>query len=168
MIKTKSEKFFKYIWTHHGKRIYYFIAQTLPAEKGEYDDIFQEVMMKIYSAIESYNNEYSINTWIYRIARNCCIDYMRKKSNRSFIENSADIDNYSDPERSTESEGYEIIIEQALNVLEGDDRQIAYLRFQEELSFKEVSIVMGININTVKTRITKIKRILMEEIKKKL
>ena len=73
------KKAFARIWRVYGKRIHYYIARILPREITSPDDCYQEVMMKIYEGLGGYGPDRPLKPWIYRVARNCCIDFMKKR-----------------------------------------------------------------------------------------
>ncbi len=159
-------KAFNRIWKVYSGRIAFYISQILP--KGSYyaDDCFQEAMLKIYQGLESFKAEYAIKPWIYAIARNHTIDYIKRKECEQ-LEYSELIpaEHAINPEiRYINSEIFSAI-ENSIKKLAEDDSQIAYLRFYEEMKLKDIAEIMGMNINTVKTRITSVKKILQNDLR---
>jgi RNA polymerase sigma factor (sigma-70 family) len=143
---------FQEVWDLYGKKIHFFISSTLPSEREERDDLFQDVMIKIFSHIDSYNPLYSFNAWIYSIARNHCVDFLKKKkvpleeisSRELFIEPSTAEELLTKNELIKE-------IDLSFEKLPGNEKQVAYLKLYEELTFREISSILDININSVKT-----------------
>ncbi|PKL15999.1 MAG: hypothetical protein CVV49_18450 [Spirochaetae bacterium HGW-Spirochaetae-5] len=159
-------KAFNRIWKVYSGRIAFYISQILP--KGSYyaDDCFQEVMLKIYQGLETFKIEYPVKPWLYAIARNHTLDYIQRKEYEEVeyfeLITAADVTN---PESGFVRSEIFSAIENSINKLAEDDSQIAYLRFYEEMKLKDIADIMGININTVKTRITSVKKILQNDLR---
>jgi len=71
------KKLFNHIWNQYQRRIIFFIHNMV---KDNAEDLFQEVMLKVYQNLDKYNPLYSFNTWIYTIARNHCLNYLNKNT----------------------------------------------------------------------------------------
>lgn len=163
MDEKKRQDIFSAIWSQYGKRISYFITCNITSEKGHVDDLFQEVMLNIFEHLPSYDRSLPFEAWAFRIARNRCIDHLRTR--RQHEELGEEIcDTGDDPGESIIRSELDRAIRKALKVLAPDDRQIAYLRYFEELRLGEIAVIMNMNINTVKTRMTAIKRSLRSEL----
>lgn len=148
-------KYFEYIIDKYElsilKYIYSFIGDRAMAE-----DLCQDTFVSVYNKLYTYNKENKFSTWIYSIAHNKAIDYLRKASKNKEIA----IDNIKDSisgERSPQEivEYKEILgsIENFINTLSLIDKQIVYFKYAHpEMSFKEISKLMGMNESTVKKR----------------
>jgi RNA polymerase sigma-70 factor (ECF subfamily) len=120
------------------------------------EDVFQEIMLKVFQNIEKFNPVYSINTWIYTIARNHCVNILGKRKLPMAAE---------DPEASSYAAGNssqedEMIhkelhreIDRVLATFSEDNRQIVFLRFFEGMKHREIARVMNIPTGTVKSRL---------------
>jgi len=164
---TDSENdLFDYIWKNYSQRISFFISNLVPADHLYFDDLYQDIMLKIYNNLHLFNPKYSLDTWIYRISRNHCIDFI--KTSKETIE--FDCGSHTDckngtPENIAIREEIFSSIDNSINNLDLNDRQIAYFRFYEKMKYGEISRIMEININTVKTRVRHIRKKLREELR---
>lgn len=127
------------------------------------DDALDVVQNAIYKALEHYSelrNENAINTWFYRILVNESLLFLRKRKDEVFQEESemAEIP-YYEKEYDKDDDLYEQI-----NHLDQDLQTIIKLRFYEELSLKEISDVMDMNLNTVKARLYRGLKLLKQNI----
>lgn len=127
------------------------------------DDALDVVQNAIYKALEHYSglrNENAINTWFYRILVNESLLFLRKRKEEVFQEESemAEIP-YYEKEYDKDDDLYEQI-----NHLDQDLQTIIKLRFYEELSLKEISDVMDMNLNTVKARLYRGLKLLKQNI----
>jgi RNA polymerase sigma-70 factor (ECF subfamily) len=125
-------------------------------------------MLKIYKNLHTFNPVHSFKAWLYRIARNHCIDFIKSKQ--------SEINRYEDLETNKTNDDKnpeEIIlkddllkkIDQFMSSLEDTDREMAYLRFYENIKYQDISKILDMNINTVKSRIRSIKQRIKEHLK---
>ncbi len=158
------EEKFNLIWERYSKNICYYITRLIPRNHPDFDDIFQEIMEKIYMNLQHLETTPSPVPWLYRITRNHCIDYMRKNSAGATDSESELIDRENSPEEAyVQNESARKIID-ALGKLESRDREICYLHFFEDLKYREITGIMELKVNTIKTRMRFIKRFLKQEL----
>ncbi|MCK4836208.1 MAG: sigma-70 family RNA polymerase sigma factor, partial [Candidatus Aminicenantes bacterium] len=114
-----------------------------------------------------FNPLHSFKAWIYQITRNHCIDYLKSKKENMFHAGDIEIERILDhrtPEKITLEKDLVEKIENFLNVLEDIDREISFLRFYESLKYKEISRILNMNVNTVKSRARLIKKKIKNEL----
>jgi RNA polymerase sigma-70 factor (ECF subfamily) len=70
-----------------------YIRRITNVDLEEAENILQEVFIKAYTKINSYNKKYSFSSWIYRIAHNHTIDYFKKNKNKQTINFETDDEN---------------------------------------------------------------------------
>jgi RNA polymerase sigma-70 factor, ECF subfamily len=125
-------------------------------------DILQNVFIKAFENLNSYDDNYKFNSWIYRIAHNETVNYLKKnkKIGISFV----DIDLISPilfaKESSDESvltEEKKLEIEKVLDKIDIKYREILVLNFFEDMSYDEISDILKIPISTVGTRVRRAK-----------
>ena len=121
------------------------------------EDLFQEVFIKVVNKLREgkYNEEGKFLPWVLRMAHNLCIDNYRKTKRQVSIVTSEEFDLFEIlPVDSTNGE--EMIIDQQLkdkvrhllNDLPEEQREVVLLRHYFEFSFKEISELTGVSINT--------------------
>ena len=121
------------------------------------EDLFQEVFIKVVNKLRAgkYNEEGKFLPWVLRMAHNLCIDNYRKTKRKVSIVTSEEFDLFEIlPVDSTNGE--EMIIDQQLkdkvrhllNELPEEQREVVLLRHYFEFSFKEISELTGVSINT--------------------
>lgn len=150
-------RIFALIWDRYGRRIACFIAQAVPPEGGQREDLFQEVMMRIFEHLGEYDPLRSFESWAYRIARNRCIDHLRTRRSHESL-NEWHPDGRNEPGEMAVRSELDRAVRRSLAALDPEDRQIAYLRYCEGMRLGPIAGVMGMNINTVKTRVRAIGR----------
>nr|WP_276512265.1 sigma-70 family RNA polymerase sigma factor [Clostridium tetanomorphum] len=120
------------------------------------EDITQEVFITLYNKLYLYKKEYKFSNWIFQIAKNKCIDYMRKYKRvyEANIEDIKDlISNEVSPEQSIEFKETKKNIEKFINSLDCIDKQIIALRYsKEKLTFHDIAEILNMNESSVKRR----------------
>lgn len=153
------KELFKTIWKEYFPRMTVFTRTMLDTEDSA--DAVQEIMMKVLANLSSYNPLYSFNTWIYSIARHHCIDMIRSSSRKKKrqIDLVRDIVSQTAEDPADGVLAGELIetVRQFLSQRNGSDRQIAYLRFYEDLRLREIARITGMPTGTVKYRIHRIR-----------
>jgi RNA polymerase sigma-70 factor (ECF subfamily) len=160
-------KLFQFIWDHYHQKIAFYISNLIPHDHPSFDDIFQEVMIKIYKNLNTFNPLHSFKAWIYRIARNHCIDFLKNKKENVFKPGGIEIEKILDPrtpEKITIEKDMVDEIDSWLGKLNETDREISYLRFFENLTYREIGRILNINPNTVKSKVRLIKKNLSKDL----
>jgi len=136
----------------------YSIALRVTNNEADAEEVTQDAFMKIYKNLKDFGFRSAFKTWAYRITVNTAINAKKKELRRRSQQVDYDIavKTISAPKtaRSTfENEDNEKIISSMLAVLNPEQRACLVLREIEGLSYKEIAKVLGININTVCSRL---------------
>ena len=127
-------------------------------------DAYQEAFLKVYRKLDSFRFQCSFHTWLYRIATNVCLDYLRRKNVRKEhavddrddetglnpLRNAADSRPEGDPGRAYESGDLGRRIEQALDELSANERVVFELRHYEGLRLRAIGEIVGISEEAAK------------------
>ncbi len=171
MTISEKEKLFTGIFKEN-KDIILRLCYTSLNNKSDVDDLFQEVMLNVWRSLENFRHEAKISTWIYRITVNTALLYNKrfKRKSEKFknIEPVELEENHSPAEPFQKNIDEELKeLQRAISGLNKQDRIIIGL-YLEELSYEEISDIVGISMNYVGVKINRIKTILaksMEELK---
>lgn len=150
----------------HHVRVYQYVLRYV-RNRAIAEDIVQEVFMRVFSHAAQYQPERSFGAWLFSIARNGCIDHLRKASHREGKRQESDpsdasatvLDGVPDRgesgsvERAAVSREVRVRIERALQQLPEDQREAFLLRQVANLSFREVAEVTQSSENTAKSRV---------------
>lgn len=143
----------------------YAMVYGMVRNREDARDITQEAFVKAYRNLETFRLEAGFYTWLYRIAMNLAIDFVRKRKRREtngFDEGIAsrdddggiaEIHHEDGPGRALERKQLMTRIMGAMEKLPEDQREVILLRELEHLSYKEISDVMGIPEGTVMSRL---------------
>lgn len=143
------------------KPVYRFVFY-LTGSAQDAEDITQDAFIKTWSNLSKFRTTESFKTWLFAIARNCAIDWMRKKKTFVFSDferaegDNPLIENLADPkplpeEMITHRETKEML-ERILDTLPLFYREVLLLRYIEHLSFDEIGKVLKKPLDTVKSQ----------------
>jgi len=155
VLKGNKEKFEMIIEQYEGllKSIVY--GMTYDIEQTQ--DLVQEIFLKSYLKINSYNPSYSFKSWLTTLARNHTIDYLRKKRNTLSIHNVDPVEySYTDKDNTIKDE-HNNMIEYAIRQLDENDRALIFLKYHEGYSNEELASCMNIPYSNIRTKIFRAK-----------
>jgi RNA polymerase sigma-70 factor (ECF subfamily) len=156
-----EEKALEELVNRYLKSIYNFIYRiTNSLEEAE--DITQETFLKLWKNLEKYNQEENFKAWLFAIARNTTIDWLRKKKNIKFsdfeseedenkFENSL-VDKTPLPNELAVKSEQKQKLDRVLNKLPIIYREVLLLHYYEDLTFDEIGKVLNKPLNTVKSQ----------------
>ena len=125
-------------------------------------DLCQEVFLKAFKALPKFKRESAFYSWLYRIAMNCCIDFLRQQSRRKTIafeeltggqEELKLISKYPSPSHLVEMEELGDIISKAVSQLSPKQQRVFRLRYDQKLQIKEIAVLINRSEGTVKTHL---------------
>jgi RNA polymerase sigma-70 factor (ECF subfamily) len=169
-IKNGDGDAFTWLVKNYQNRVANLIYKVI-GDSSIVEDITQEVFIKIFESIKNYKFESALYTWIYRITVNICIDEIRRRkrsrtSGFDIIKKNPGLEPADSPiERIVENRELREILKEAMMKLPADFRVIIALREFEDLSYEEISNILGIRIGTVKSRIFRARQLLAEYLK---
>ena len=155
----------------HEKRVYN-IALRMAGSSEDAKDISQEVFLKVFRSIPSFDERAAFSTWIYRITVNACIDEMRKRKGRTSLSLEQEMQNEEGAwalqiadERETPEEALLRQEKQRSRRLKRRKAAVT-LRDIRGLSYEEIAETLEMPLGTVKSRICRARSQLKEEILK--
>lgn len=117
------------------------------------EDITQETFIRFFESTD-YRNVGKEMAYLYTIARNLCIDSVRKQKDALIEDLSAEIQDVQESKDNAEDVVDRVSIEQALDCLNAEEREAVVLRFSGELSIEDIGRSMGISRFAVRRRIS--------------
>jgi RNA polymerase sigma-70 factor (ECF subfamily) len=141
------------------------IAYKFAARYEEAEDLTQEIFVKLFSSLRTYDRKASFDTWLTRVTRNLCIDHYRRRR-REAATFTADVDPdallidevVSRPDASLEQRDEVSMIRRALAQLPAPFKEAVALRDIHELSYDEIAARLQLPPGTVKSRINRGRR----------
>ncbi len=158
------------------EKIVYNVTLRMMNHSEDAKDISQEVWIKAYRSIANFDERAAFSTWIYRIAVNTCIDEMRKRKGKQSLSLDQEFqdeegawkhevaDAGATPEECVLQQETKNEIYQALDKLSEQYKTVFILRDMQGLTYEEIEEITGLALGTVKSRISRARRHIKEEI----
>lgn len=156
----------------------YNLGYRMMGNEEDASDMTQEAFLKAFKSIKKFNQKSSFGTWLYRIAVNLCIDELRKRKkvrlypiahNDTAEERGqqvvADIGDL--PDEAVEKGEIRRRVHGAINRLPEHHRTMIVLKDIQGRSYQEIADILGLNMGTVKSRISRARASLKEELEKR-
>lgn len=161
------------------KRIINAIIRKMVKNQDDVDDLTQETFIKAFTSLDKFNSQYAFSSWIFRIASNNCIDFMRKKRFQTLSlskeDDSSGEENIFEIKDTTYSADNPLLtnerkefIERAINNLPENYRIIIKLRHEDEMDYNEIAERLNIPLGTVKAHLFRARKLLLIELKKNI
>ena len=170
-----SQRAYTALSDRHRQAVYHIVYKIVRNEETA-RDLVQETFMKAFSSLASYRSEYRFSTWLYKIAANCSIDYLRKKridalsldrpveTKDGTVE--LEVADYSfHPERDLERKQQRINIEEAIDSLPPKYREVIVYRHKDDKSYEEIADLLNVPVGTVKARIFRARELLKKKLR---
>lgn len=155
-----EKEFLEKIEQHKG--IIYKISKMYMDNSEDRDDLFQEIIFQVWKAFPKFRGESEFSTWLYRIALNTAIVFLKSEKKRNFINNS-DSTNYKIEQDEYDLEKEEKLSKMysAINQLNAIDKAFIFY-YLEDFSGKKIAEQMGISEGNVRVKMNRAKNKLKE------
>lgn len=170
-----NERAYKTLLERHKDAVFHIIVKIVRSQE-EARDLVQETFMKAFSSLASYNFQYRFTTWLYKIAANNCIDFLRKKRldslslDQPVVTKDGEVTfelpdwTYS-PEADLASKQKSLSIDAAIDSLPAKYREVIVFRHKQDKSYEEIAQILAIPVGTVKARIFRARELLKKKLK---
>ncbi|MCX8094930.1 MAG: RNA polymerase sigma factor [Caldisericia bacterium] len=173
ILKGDIEKFSYFIKEHQNE--IFNLCFSIVKNRDDALDLTQEAFLIAYNNLKNFKGNSSFSTWLYRIAYNLSINYLKKRGQiLTIIDKDEDElefqieDTKSSVWDEIEKEERIKIVNECLGKLKDFDRLIIELREINNLSYEEMSRVLSLPIGTIKSRLFRAREKLKREIERKL
>ena len=133
------------------------------------EDCGQEAMIRIWRNLANYRGECALESWVYRIAANCCMDWLRKKKRDQSVSMEPMVEQGFDPADDAPGTEAQVVakderqrLREAIALLPDDQREALILTQLEKVSYEETAQALGVSEGTVKSRVNRAKARLKE------
>jgi RNA polymerase sigma-70 factor (ECF subfamily) len=155
--QSGSREAFRELFEQYRERVY-SIALYYTGNSATAMDVTQEVFLKLFSRINEFRGEASFDSWLYRLAVNCCFDQRRKLrrlvplldgvKDALFCSRESVTDRLARADVSRQ-------VQKAVSRLSPDLRMTVVLRYTQGLSYDEIAAVFGCSSGTVASRLNR-------------
>jgi RNA polymerase sigma-70 factor (ECF subfamily) len=146
---------FETIYRQHAARIY-TLACRMAGSPEDGEDLLQEIFLQVHRKLGSFKGEAALGTWLYRLALNHCLDYVRsRQAKMSKLTDTLDAETSPVPAARRESPIAKMDLDRAIERLPEGCREAFVLHDVEGFDHKEVADLLGIAEGTSKSQVFK-------------
>jgi RNA polymerase sigma-70 factor (ECF subfamily) len=167
--KNGNEKAFSSLLNRYRDSIYYMLLKMVN-NSSDAEDLTIEAFGKAFRNIDSFSPDFAFSTWLFKIATNNCIDFIRKKqvSPTPIDQLQDDMDSVTvniqsdlpDPEEALINDQKIAVLRDIVNQLKPRYRHLIDLRYYKEYSYEEIAAELKLPIGTVKAQLYRAKSLL--------
>jgi RNA polymerase sigma factor (sigma-70 family) len=167
--RNGNEKAFASLLNRYRDSIYFMLLKMVN-NASDAEDLTIEAFGKAFRSLESYTSNYAFSTWLFKIATNNCIDFIRKKqSSPSIIDQGQDeMDTYTvniqsdmpDPEEALINRQKIAQLREVVDLLKPRYKKLIELRYYKEFSYEEISNELNLPIGTIKAQLFRARTLL--------
>ena len=148
----EQEKVFNEIEKTYSERLYWHVRRFVLSHEDT-DDLLQDIFLKIWTALPSFRGEAQLYTWVYRIATNETLNFLRRQKVRAALqfrrlddvmEERIDADPYFNGSAA------ERALSKAIARLPEKQRSVFIMRYYEDMSYEEIAAVTGTSVGALK------------------
>lgn len=162
---------------HHYRDSLYFMMLKMTNNPTDADDLTIEAFGKAFKKLGQYTPDYAFSTWLFKIASNNCIDFIRRNNRLNYSLNSdfgnLDIDvvgrqipgHDPDPEENIIKEQKIVLMREVVEKLKPHYRRLIEMRYFDEMSYEEISSQLHLPLGTVKAQLFRAREFLFEILK---
>jgi len=176
-VEEGDEKAYEKLMNRYKKSVYFMLLK-MTQNKDDAEDLTMESFAKAFKSLHKFNPQYAFSTWLFRIASNNCIDFIRKNKMKTFSINnpvetdSGTIDNFDLPDNLELPDDYANrmdkvkFLQSMIDELPKTYSTLIKLRYYEELSYEEIAEIIGVPIGTVKAQLHRARELLYKALAK--
>ena len=147
-----AERLFNEIVKDFSERVYWHVRRFVNNHEDA-DDLVQEIFLKIWTALPSFRGDAQLFTWVYRIATNETLNWLRREKVRAtlrFTSIDAEMERRIDSDPFFDGDAANRALSKAVAKLPEKQRQVFIMRYYDELPYEEMSAVLGTSVGALK------------------
>ena len=171
-----SEPAYQALMEKYRKAMFHHVSRMV-RDKQEIDDLVQESFIKAFTALDSYAVQYAFSTWLYKIATNHTIDYLRRKKLHTFSidkpvhtkegEVAYEIPDVTyRPDRHIVEDQRKQLIQDAIDALPEKYHRVIVMRHQQDMSYEDIAAELDLPLGTVKAHIFRARELLNKHLRR--
>ncbi|PQJ21609.1 RNA polymerase sigma factor [Tenacibaculum sp. SG-28] len=151
--KKYREKAFSKLLDLYQERLYWHIRKIVGTHENA-DDVLQNTFLRVYKSLGNFKQNSSLHTWMYKIAYNESIRFLEKENKKKFSSLQEVNDHYINALKGDaffDGDAAQIKLQEVLLELTDKQRKIFYMKYYDNLKFREISVLLDVSENTLKT-----------------
>jgi len=145
------------------------VALRMLRNRGEAEEIAQEVFLRVHRAVEDFRGEAKLSTWLYAITSRLCLNRLASGERRMAREGEESLERLradADPAAHAERGELEAALQRAITELPEERRVVVVLRDFEGLSYEEIAAALDLPLGTVRSRLHRARTDLKEKLER--
>ncbi|MEQ9403697.1 MAG: RNA polymerase sigma factor [Cyclobacteriaceae bacterium] len=154
--KIKNEKTrnygFNLLVREYQERVYWHVRKMV-VDHDDADDLVQEIFVKVWKNLSSFREDSKLFTWIYRIATNECLTFLKKKKRKYFVslnDVSKELGEKLDEDVSISGDEVQLKLQKALLTLPDKQRMVFNMKYFDDLKFTDIAEITGTSVGALK------------------
>lgn len=143
---------FNLLVREYQERVYWHVRKMV-IDHDDADDLVQEIFIKVWKNLGKFREDAKLYTWIYRIATNECLNFLKKKKRRFFIpihDLEGELTEKLQSNVSPEGDEVQLKLQQALLKLPDKQRLVFNMKYFDEMKFSEIAEITETSIGALK------------------
>ena len=140
------------------ERSAYNLAYRMAGNAADAADLTQEIFVRLHRNVKTFRGDSAFSTWFYRLATNCCKDWLRKEARRPpthEIQDTLVADGGAGPSRLYEQSETKALVREAISALPEEQRMAIVLHDLQGYSYEEIASIAEVPVGTVKSRLSR-------------
>lgn len=136
----------------YQQQVYWHIRKMV-IDHDDADDLTQEVFIKVWKNLAGFRQDAQLYTWLYRIATNECLNFLKAKKRRFFLplhDLGAELAGKIDENAAFTGDEIQLKLQKALLKLPDKQRLVFNMRYYDELTYEEISQILGTSVGALK------------------
>lgn len=136
----------------YQQKIYWHIRKMV-IDHEDADDLTQETFIKVWKHLENFRQDAQLYTWLYRIATNECLNFLKSKKRKFFLpinDVSAELSAKIDQSDNISGEEIQLKLQKALLRLPDKQRLVFNMKYYDDLKYEEISEILGTSVGALK------------------
>jgi RNA polymerase sigma factor (sigma-70 family) len=158
-VAADKEEAFKKVFEANSKKIYH-LCYGYTGDEDSANDLMQETFLKVWQNLDKFRNQAMISTWIYRIAVNTCLTYLRSEKRQAKDELTPELEETTGEVISEKNEQVALLYK-CISKLEESERIIITMVL-DEVPYPEIAEISGISEGNLRVKVFRIKQRLTE------
>ena len=156
-IKRQDREAFAELYQRYNRPLLAYLRR-LVGDPAVAEELFQDLFLTVWKDAGRFRGRASVRTWLYRIAHNRAVSWIRKKRPEMWDEFPSMVSDDPAPEAEAMNAAQREQIMVALDQLSPDHRAVIELTFYHQMRYREIAQVMGCPVGTVKSRMNYARR----------
>ncbi|MEP5611539.1 MAG: RNA polymerase sigma factor [Cyclobacteriaceae bacterium] len=143
---------FNLLVREYQERVYWHVRKMV-IDHDDADDLVQEIFVKVWKNLDAFRQDAKLYTWIYRIATNECLTFLKKKKRKYFVpigDVTKELSQKLDEDISISGDEVQLKLQKALLKLPDKQRIVFNMKYFDEMKFTEIAEVTGTSVGALK------------------